>query len=262
MKVSNFRLKTVMATAVLVSWFFMRTTSLCYGAIPLITDDTGTQGKGKVQIEALGGYTYDKEEGIKSEENVIATALTYGIVDPVDITLFLLYQSWSIDGKSFTERENGLSDLAMEVKWRFFEKEGFSFALKPGLTLPTGNEKKGLGAGKSIYYIYFIGSKELKPWSFNANVVYIRNENKIDERRDLWSVSLATTVEITKGFKLVADTGVESNPDKSSDVLPAWILGGFIYSPMENFDIGLGLKGGLTKPASDITIRGGLTWRY
>ena len=120
----------------------------------------------------------------------------------------------------------------------------------------------GLGAGNSTYYVYFIGSKELKPWSFDANVVYIRNENKIDERRDLWSVSLAVTVGITKGFKLVADTGVESNPDKSSDALPAWILGGFIYSPMEDFDIGLGLKKGLTSSASDVTIRGGLTWRF
>jgi hypothetical protein len=30
----------------------------------------------------------------------------------------------------------------LELKWRFFEKDGLSFALKPGIAFPTGNEKK------------------------------------------------------------------------------------------------------------------------
>ena len=43
---------------------------------------------------------------------------------------------------------------------------------------------------------------------------------------------------------------------------PAYILGGFIYSVKENFDIGIGVKGGLTKPETDISVRGGITWRF
>ncbi|MDY0188586.1 MAG: hypothetical protein RBR16_11745, partial [Syntrophus sp. (in: bacteria)] len=40
-------------------------TPTAFAAIPLITDDTGTQGKGKFQLEVLGEYGYEKEEGVK-----------------------------------------------------------------------------------------------------------------------------------------------------------------------------------------------------
>jgi hypothetical protein len=35
-----------------------------FAAHPLITDDAGTQGKGKFQIELNGEFTYDKEIGL------------------------------------------------------------------------------------------------------------------------------------------------------------------------------------------------------
>ncbi|MCX5805087.1 MAG: hypothetical protein NT010_03310 [Proteobacteria bacterium] len=34
---------------------------------------------------------------------------------------------------------NRLSNISLEIKWRFFEKDGLGLALKPGITLPTGN---------------------------------------------------------------------------------------------------------------------------
>lgn len=43
---------------------------------------------------------------------------------------------------------------------------------------------------------------------------------------------------------------------------PAYILGGLIWSVRENLDIGLGIKGGFTKPAADVAIHGGITWRF
>jgi hypothetical protein len=237
-------------------------TSDAFAAIPLVTDDTGTQGKGKFQIEVQGEYIHDKEEGIIGETNGVTAALTYGIIDPVDIVLVVPYEFWSLEGDESTERENGLSDLAVEVKWRFFERHGLSLALKPGLSLPTGSEDRGLGTGKTTYYLYFITSKEAGPLAVHLNLAYIRNENKGDDRNDLWHASMASTFELVKNLKLVGDIGVESNPDRSSTVPPAYVLGGFVYSPAENFDIGLGVKGGLTKPEADISVRGGITWRF
>ena len=40
------------------------TSSPFFAAHPLITDDTGTQGKGKFQLEVNREYGYDKEEGV------------------------------------------------------------------------------------------------------------------------------------------------------------------------------------------------------
>ena len=110
------------------------------------------------------------------------------------------------------QKADGFSDVAIEAKWRFFEKNGFSMALKPGITLPTGNEEKDLGNGRSTYYLYFITSKEIEPWSFHLNLAYFRNENKGDDRNDLWHASLASTFEVIKDLKLVGDIGCGIKP--------------------------------------------------
>jgi hypothetical protein len=160
------------------------------------------------------------------------------------------------------KKGDGISDLAIEAKWRFYEKEGLSFALKPGFTFPTGDEQKGLGTGRVTSHLYFIASKEIGPWAIHMNLAYIRNENKIDERKNVWRASLASTVEVVKSLKLAGDIGVETNPDKSSNTPPAYVLGGLIYSVSDNFDVGFGIKGGLTRPETDIAVRGGITWRF
>jgi hypothetical protein len=244
----------------LVSIFLVVGTS--YAAIPLVTDDTGTQGKGKFQLELFGEYAHDKEESVTNKDSAFSATLTYGIADPVDIILSIPYQSWHSDDSSSRTRESGISDLAIETKWRFYEKDGFSIALKPGFTIPTGDQEKDLGNGKMTCYIYVIASKEMNPWSFHLNLAYIRNNNSEDDRNNIWHVSLASTVEVVKNLKLVGDIGVESNPERSSSNPPAYILGGLIYSPGENFDIGLGLKGRLTESETDIAVRGGITWRF
>ncbi len=233
-----------------------------FAAAPLITDDTDTQGRGKFQLELSEEYIHDKEEGIIGETNGLTTTLTYGILDSVDIALAIPYQFLRTEDEESMTAADGISDLAIEAKWRFYEKDSLSFALKPGLTLPTGNEDKGLGTGRSTYYLYFITSKEITPWAFHFNLAYVRNENKNGERNDIWHASLAATVEVVKKLKLVGDIGVESNSDRSFMVPPAYILGGFIYSPWENVDFGLGVKGGLTEAETDVSIRGGITWRF
>jgi len=233
-----------------------------YAAIPLITDDTGTQGKGKFQLELFGEYANDMQESVTNKDSALSATLTYGITEPVDIILSMPYQSLHSDDSGSKTSESGLSDLSIETKWRFYEKEGLSFALKPGFTIPTGDDKKDLGNGKVTYYLYCITSKEMNPWSFHLNLAYIRNENTEDDRKDIWHASFASTVDVMKNVKLAGDIGVESNPERSSSNPPAYILGGLIYLPRENFDIGLGLKSGLTKSEMDIAVRGGITWRF
>ncbi len=240
---------------------FLHTTH-ALAATPLITDDTGTQGKGKSQVELCGEYNEDREEGVTNKGTELSATFTYGIVDRLDIVVSVSYQFLRAEDDEGMQKANGFSDVAIEAKWRFFEKNGFSFALKPGITLPTGNEDKDLGNGRSTYYLYFITSKEMDPWLFHLNLAYFRNENKSDDRNDLWHASLASTFEVIKGLKLVGDIGVESNPERTYSVLPAYILGGLIYSPTDNFDIGLGVKSGLTKPKANISVRGGITWRF
>jgi hypothetical protein len=241
--------------------------SFSWAAHPLITDDSGTQGKGKFQLEVNGQYDSDKETDggatIKTTGGQTNTTLSYGIVDNADVVFSLPY-AWSRvnDGTTVSDA-HGISDAVVEIKWRFFEKEGLSFAVKPGVSFPTGNEDKGLGAGKIGYHVFLIGSKEAAPWTFHVNLGYIRNETKADiEEKNLWHASFAATYEVIKDFKIVGDIGAEKNPDKSADNDPAFLILGGIYSLSENFDIDAGVKRGLTSSETDFSLMAGMTYRF
>ena len=191
--------------------------SSVYAAIPLITDDTGTQGKGKFQLELAGEYGHDKEESVTNKNSDFSAALTYGGTESLDIVLSMPYQIWHTEETGCKTKGDGISDIAFETKWRFYDNEGVSFALKPGFTISTGDDEKDLGSGKMTYYLYLISSYKMETRAFHVNLAYIRNENKGDDRKDIWHASFASTFDVMKNVKLAGDVGIESNPE-SADV--------------------------------------------
>jgi len=240
---------------------------LSQAAHPLITDDTGTQGKGKVQLELNGQYDSDKETvdgvSVKTTGEQLAATLSYGIVENVDLVLSLPYQWGRIEENSLTAySEKGISDMVLEAKWRFFEKDGYSLALKPGVRVPSGDYKRGLGAGEVGYQAFLVGSKEIAPWAFHVNLGYVRNENKVDERANIWHASLAATWEAIKNLKLAANIGIERNPNGNAESDPAFLIGGMIYSLTENIDLDCGVKYGLNPSETDWSLLAGITLRF
>jgi len=67
-----------------------------YAAHPLITDDTGTQGKGKFQVELNVEVTYDKETDLagttRETGGEVSSIVSYGIIDNTDVVLGIPYQ--------------------------------------------------------------------------------------------------------------------------------------------------------------------------
>ncbi len=245
---------------------------LCSGAAfaahPLITDDTGTQGKGKLQFEFIGEYGHDRNGGetIKSLELPAVPFFSYGITDTIDLVLGLPYQRIETETNGTAANMSGISDASLELKWRFYEKDGVSFAAKPGMSFPTGNEEKGLGNGKISYSVDLIITRELKPWALHFNVGYVRNEyqhlaDEDADRTHIWRISLASQIAVENDLSLVANIGAERNADRTSSTHPAFILGGLIYSVSENLDIDLGVKAGMNKTETDHSVLAGITWR-
>ncbi len=238
-----------------------------WAAHPLITDDTGTQGKGKFQLELNGQYDWDRDDSddssVKSTGGQTAATLSYGVADNVDLILSLPYLWGNAEiNETTVYNEQGIGDAVLETKMRLFEKNGFSVALKPGISIPTGNDEKSLGAGLLGGHLFLIASQELGSWAFHGNLGYIRNENKLDERRDIWHASFAATWEVIKNLKLAADIGIERNPYDDAKDDPAFLIGGIIYSIKENVDVDFGLKCGLTKSETDLSLLTGLTFRF
>jgi len=238
-----------------------------WAAHPLITDDTGTQGKGKFQLEFNGQYDWDKKDtedvSVRSTGGQAAVTLSYGVAENVDLVFSLPYLWGKAEVNEITVYdEHGIGDAVLETKWRLFEKNGLSLALKPGISIPTGNYEKGLGAGQLGGHLFLIASQELGTWAFHGNLGYIRNENKIDERKDIWHASFAATWEAIKNLKLVANVGIERNPDDDANNDPAFLIGGVIYSINEKFDVDLGVKYGLSTSERDLSLMAGVTFRF
>ena len=250
--------------AMLVIVFSMATTT-AFAGHPLVTDDTGTQGKGNGQVELGVSFFWDKDKAdewttLKSRGGEAMVNVAVGLFETLDFVVEVPYAWFKVEENSFPlEREDGLSDIAFDAKWRFFEKDGWSMALKPGISVPSGNEEKGLGAGRAGYRLFFIFIKEFEPVAVHANLGYIRNENKFGERLDLWHASIAAEVEILSGLKLMANFGAERNPDPGSNNHPAFALGGVSYDVSERITLDAGVKYGLTSTEDDWTALGGLT---
>ena len=259
------KLNGVTKIIIFLSLLFIASPS--WAAHPLITDDTGTQGKGKFQLELNGQYDWDDEDdgdvSVDYTGAETAATLSFGIAENVDLVLSLPYL-WGKekDDDVTVYDENGIGDTTLEAKWRLFEQNGFSLALKPGIRFPTGDDDKGLGSGKVGGHVFLIASENIGSWAFHANLGYIRNENDIEERKDLWHASVAAVWEAVENLNLVANIGVERNPDAQADDDPAFFIGGIIYSIRENLDVDLGVKFGLTDSETDISALAGLTFRF
>ncbi len=249
-------LKRLIALFIVLCW-----SGAAFASHPLITDDTFTQGRGKFQFELNGESSHKKEYGVVEDATEITAMLTYGINDQTDVILGIPYL-YEREKDSGTTTNNGFSDTSVALKWRFYEKGGLSLALKPGITLPTGNDEKELGAGRAAYSIFFIASEVIAPWMIHLNLGYKRNENKIDEREDLWHASLAGEMKISKNLKAVANIGIEKNPERYSSIDLIFIIGGIIYSIRENLDVDFGLKSWLNSLDTDYAVLAGLTWRF
>jgi hypothetical protein len=240
-----------------------------FGAHPLFTDDTITQGKGKTQVEMSYLYDSNNDDGSKTEISRPKVQLTYGLLDPLDVILEIPYLFVQQTQAGETTSNNGIGDITLSLKWRFYgEKEkGLQFAIKPSVTFPTGDEAKGLGFGREAYGITFISTFEREEWCVSANLGYLYNEYGLQSDRDanrasIWSASFSGQYEPVEKLWLVGEVGVLSNPDVTSDTPPAFINVGVIYELTKNVDLDVGYKYGLTKPAVDYTISGAVTVRF
>lgn len=265
---SRIRMSSIkMIRAALVLAVVVSLPSAASAARPLMTDDAGTLGKGAFQVE-LGFEMSDHrtdDDGVVTKEDAssASSTLSYGILDNLDILLGMPYEKMKIreDGNTI-HNEDGIADMTLEAKWRFFEKGGFAMALKPGVSFPTGNHNKGFGTGRMTYGALFIATQDIGPVSFHLNGGYKRNENSTDERKDIWGGDLAGVVTVAKPLKLVANVGTKTNTDKTVATDPAFFLGGLIYSITDKIELDLGYKRGLNKAEADNTYIGGLTIKF
>ncbi len=254
--------------------------SLTWAAHPLLTDDAGTQGTGGWQLELQAQRNRHDSTGDagagpvrqQSRATLLSPVLTYGILDNLDVALGLnhLRHRTTQDG-IVTAEASGKSDSSLELKWRFYDKDDLSLALKPGVTLTTGDENRGLGTGRTSWGVSLIADYEAEPWVWLANVAYTRARFSLPAdqaayRGDLWRVSAGAEYILREEVRLVGELGVRTNEARNDPFLPGrngqFAMLGVIYSPTKKIDFDFGVRKGLNRAETDTVILAGATFRW
>ena len=223
--------------------------SSAYGAHPLNTEDTGTQGRGRWQLELNGER--NRDEGVNGAQ--AAAVLSYGFAETADVQVGLSWQDTGV--------EKGAGDSNVAVKWRFWEQDAWSVGLRGGVSLPSGDEERGLGAGRTTWTALLIGQYEGERWTFLSHLGYRRNRNTQGERESIPELSGAVLYRATPGLRLLLDAVATRNPHPESDRALRSVVAGFIWSVSKDIDLDAGIRRG-NDPAIDRAVMAGLTLRW
>jgi len=266
--------------ALFTSAFRLPPSAFVWAAHPFITDDAGTQGKGGWQLELLAQR--NRHESVADagtgpaqqsrRATLLNPVLTYGLLDNVDLAFGLNHLRFRVAENGVpVDEASGRSDSTLELKWRFVEKDGLSLAVKPGLSLPTGDENRGLGLGRVSWGVNFIASYDAKPWSVMGNVAWFRPRFKLaqdaaDNRENLWRVSAGAAYSVNERHRLVGELGARTNEARSDPFQPGrnahFGMLGWIYSPTEKIDFDFGVRKGLNRAETDTVLLAGATFRW
>lgn len=223
---------------------------------PMSTEDTALLGKDVRQIEAGLEHTVERE-GPDTYSTSASATLSYGLFSNMDVLVTVPWEGWSSHGLS----ESGLGDVKIEAKFGAGQRAGWDLAVKPGFSLPAGNEKRSLGAGKGGVWIYGVAGREVGPGDLFLNAGFMLNRNSFDEDENILSASVMGTAEVMTGFSAALELAVETNPDKQATNHPLSALLGLIWSPYDTLDLDLGVRAGLNDAAEDLGLIAGLTLR-
>ena len=238
-------------------------TRCAHAAHPLITEDTGTVGRGNYQLELTAELARQSDEGRTVHGAQPAALLSYGVLPNADLQLGQPWLRIVSDDGANREVIDGPLDTSLDFKWRFYERGGLSFGFKPGITLPTGDDQRGLGAGLVTWGALLIGTYDARgPFAFYSHLGYRRFRNTLGWREALYHISGAMAYLPSENLKLVADVSADTNPLPSAYGTLRYAVLGAIYSPRENLDVDAGVKFRLNGIVFDRSLLMGVTLRW
>lgn len=148
--------------------------------------------------------------------------INYGLNDAAQLSLEVPVERI---GDQNGSKEVGPGDLVLGVKWRFLDETGRrpQLAFYPQVGVPTGSERRGLGAGSPSYVLPLIAEKSWGKWTAFTNVGWVRQS--ASATRDYMYYGAALTRELSHTMRIGAEVigNGPTIPGASSDL--GWNLG-------------------------------------
>ena len=230
---------------------------------PLSTEDTGTLSQDRTKLEFILEQGDEKRQGAHEMSLTNELSLAHGLQDHLDVFLSLFYHTVRVERSNGSQLlHNGNGDTRTGIKWRFYTDKQLSMGIKMGLSLPSGDESKELGTGKTNPFINVIASYAALPWGWHMDIGYRHNHNLLNQRENLWHVSTAVTRKFGDHWKVMIDVASDVNRNPNSNEHPVSSTAGLAVAISKQAQLDLGLKYGLTDTATDVTFLAGVNVKF
>lgn len=229
-------------------------TPAAYGGHPMLSEDTGTQGRGNTEIEL--GYAWSGQDG--TSIFLFQPQLSYGKSSTLDL---IIQPSWTIVDTPGAAPQKGLGDTNLDFKWRFYGAAPWSLGVRAGIEAPTARYGLGLPHSTASPHALLVLTADFAPFNFNCNLGYSWVPDDPGARPNLYHFSAAATYAASERLFFVLDTAVDSNPDSTQVTPPAVALAGVIYTARPGLDLDVGYRGRLNSAAPQWQWLLGITYR-
>ena len=221
-----------------------------WGGRPLDTEDTGTVEPGKAELELSGDYIRGLQLDAGLFKGVLSVGVLPGFEARIESAVLLLAPE---------ERPTraGVTDTLLGFKYRLLDEADTAPAVLAGLTVlvPTGDERRGLGADEVAVGLVAVGSKTFGPVTLTGNLGYTFVTP--DRELDFWTLAASLEYRVRKAWILVGEVVSAVGADRAPDL--AVLRAGAIYVVGDRLKLDGAVGVGLTRRSPDVLVTVGLT---
>jgi len=230
---------------------------------PMTIDDTDTMDPGQFLLD--GGAEYEREADSKHWD--FPFSLTRGFLPGFEIGAGFGGQSEERtevsddNGIGETHKEYGSGDLTFGAKWRFIEScpLGARHALAATVKLPTADDQRGLGSGKTDYDLTWVASRSIGEKTgvhLNLGYSWIGGPDA-----DVLHYGVALDYKIADAIQWVGEVFADKELAGGTDTAVQYSTG-FRLSPAKSLTLDIAAGSRIGGDAPDFTATVGLTWEF
>lgn len=188
----------------LLALFFLPAWLHAQGGPPLVTDDPGTPGPGRWEVNVAWTHERRPEQNV---DEIPLLDINYGVGGSLQLKF---EGSWlRLSGDGGPDRA-GASDALVGVKWRFWDedKHGLAASVYPqvGFAVLHSSERRGITSGATVLILPMELQKNFGPFEANLDFGYVGDSRE----DDAWFAGVALGRELTDRWELLAELHGES----------------------------------------------------
>lgn len=202
----------------------------------MLSEDTGTQGRGNFELEL--GYDWSRSQSAR--EFLFQPQLSYGVSPALDL---IVQPSWiSTVTSAGGQSAHGAGDTNLDAKLRLYGTAPWSLGIRAGVELSTAQDDLGQPPGTVTPHGILVATLDASPLTVDLNLGYTHAPGGQIHRLNLYHLSAAATFGINERLFWVVDAALDSNPDMGRAHYQGVALLGVILTVHPGLDVDVGYR--------------------